>query len=285
MNDLRCDVCDSLMEPKSLETVTRCPSCGFYRSRLPLRINSIERIDEVARERALKVLRQENFNQLLDACSSFVRPGGTVLDVGCAHGWFLDALQARGFSATGMEPDKAMADAARAAGHIVLSGFFPADFPKGRLFDAITFNDVFEHLPDLPGTLRGLDGALAPNGHVIVNLPLSDGAIFRMAQVAYRFGITQPLQRMWQVGLPSPHLSYFSRDTLPRLFSRFGFELVKEGRLTSVVTRGLFQRIRYDTQVGLGRAALVYAVALGLRPLLRILPPDIGYFVFRRRMT
>ena len=47
---------------------------------------------------------------------------------------------------------------------------------------------------------------------------------------------------MWQRGLPSPHLSYFTDRTLVRLFDKVGFEEIRRGELQSVVTDGLYER-------------------------------------------
>ena len=36
---------------------------------------------------------------------------------------------------------------------------------------------------------------------------------------------------MWRAGLPSPHLSYFTRKTLQQLFEAAGFSCVRQGQL------------------------------------------------------
>lgn len=283
MAPVACPVCQSGMKADRPEAVWYCDTCNFYRSNLPVVINVGERIDEVARQHALSSIREANFRRLLDKCGSFLPPEGVVLDVGCAHGWFLEKLSEHGYRAVGLEPDTALAAQARAAGFVVFPGFFPDDLPDNSSFDAITFNDVLEHLPELPQILSAIDSSLAPSGVVIVNLPLSEGFIFRMARFLDRFGFHSPLQRMWQVGLPSPHLSYFSSSNLSLLFQNHGFELVHRGNLDSVVTKGLYQRIRFDRGMGAVSAGLIYAAMIAVRPLLRFLPRDIGYFVFRRQ--
>jgi 2-polyprenyl-3-methyl-5-hydroxy-6-metoxy-1,4-benzoquinol methylase len=55
--------------------------------------------------------------------------------------------------------------------------------PDGARFDAITFNDVFEHRPDVNGMAQILPDYLEPGGTVIVNLPVADGLIFRMVRL------------------------------------------------------------------------------------------------------
>ena len=70
---------------------------------------------------------------------------------------------------------------------------------------------------------------LEPSGIVIVNLPVADGLIFRMARLVARFGLRDPLNRMWQA-VPSPHLSYFTGKTLQKLFEAAGFSACAKDR-------------------------------------------------------
>lgn len=282
MSNLSCAVCAGPMRPDELDGTFRCPGCGFLASAFPVRINTADAIDETARERALKPIRLANFAQLLDACADLLPPGTRLLDVGCAHGWFVQAAAARGIDGVGLEPDRAMLGRAHAAGVPAREGFFPQALAPGERFAAITFNDVFEHLPDPAAMAHAVAVALAPGGVAIVNLPVAEGFIFRAARALARLGLRGPLARMWQQGLPSPHLSYFSAETLQRLFAAAGLRLHRRGALASIVTTGLYARIRYDRSVGPLRAALLFAAALAARAVAGLFPSDIQYFVFRR---
>jgi SAM-dependent methyltransferase len=261
----------------------RCPACGFFASKLPVRINAVRQIDEDARERALKGIRLSNFQQLLTECSDLLPIGGKLLDIGCAHGWFMEAATARGITCVGIEPDVEMEIRARSAGHNVIAGTFPDALPDGARFDTITFNDVFEHLPDVNRMAHILPDYLEPGGIVIVNLPVADGVIFRTARLVARCGVKAPLNRMWQAGLPSPHLSYFTSKTLKQLFEAAGFSCVRQGQLPALSSNGLYDRIRYDRDIGHFRAVAFYTVARAAVALAGVFPPDIQYFVFRFR--
>jgi SAM-dependent methyltransferase len=273
------------MRPDVLAGTFRCPACGLYRSAFPVAINQPEddRLDEVRRERALKALRVANFERLLDGCAPHLPKAAALLDVGCAHGWFLTAAAARGYRPTGLEPDHRVAVRTGAAGQPVIEGFFPDALPAGATYDAISFNDVFEHLPDAHAMAEAVRERLNPGGVAILNLPLAGGAVFRLARLAARLGITGPLARMWQEGLPSPHLAYYSPATALQLFRSHGFEPVAQGRLPSMTTKGLWARIRYDRSVSPLKAAALYVIAAGLTAVSGVLPADIGYVVIRRR--
>ena len=81
-------------------------------------INEIQTINETQRAQALQNLRTHNFATLLSwleqQCAN-QRPAGqrpTLLEVGCAHGWFLQQAQAN-YAAQGIEADHAMASKPR----------------------------------------------------------------------------------------------------------------------------------------------------------------------------
>jgi len=179
-----CSACNTAMVSDLVPATFRCPACGFLASELPVRINAVQRIDEDRRERALKRIRLSNFQQLLTECTDLLPSGARLLDIGCAQGWFMGAATARGITCVGIEPDLEMERRARSAGHNVITGLFPDAMPNGARFDVITFNDVFEHLPEVNRMAHILPDYLEPGGTVIVNLPVADGLIFRMARLA-----------------------------------------------------------------------------------------------------
>ena len=281
---LDCFLCDAPMRRDVLDGAFRCAACGLYRSDFPVAINQAvdDRLDEGLRERALKPLRVANFERLLDHCEPLLAAGASILDVGCAHGWFLQAATARGYGATGLEPDHDIAQRAKAGGSEVIEGFFPDALPAGASYDAISFNDVFEHLPDAHAMAEAVRARLKPGGVLILNLPLADGVIYRLARVAARLGMKGPLARMWQEGLPSPHLAYYTAANVAALMRAHGFHPVAQGRLPSMTIRGLWTRIRFDRSVSMPKAVLLYLVGAGLAVVSAALPPDIGYFVLRK---
>lgn len=281
---MQCIICSQKMEPDILGGTYRCAKCGLHRSIFPVAINTSSSIDEKMREHALKPLRIKNFNKILDACTGSIPPSASILDVGCAHGWFLEAATKRGYRAAGIEPDKKIASQTQARGNNVTVGLFPEAIPPGAAYRAIVFNDVLEHLEDLPSVAKALYRHLDDSGRAIINLPVSDGLIFRSARIAARLGIGGPLSRMWQQGMPSPHLYYFSKETLPRFMDQHGFILEKSGSLESLSLRGLFERIRYDKRIGTAGAYTVYFIACLVKLISKLFPQDTRYFIFKKRI-
>jgi len=273
------------MRPDALARTFRCAPCGLYRSDFPVEINRAgeARLDEGLREQALKPLRVANFARLLDAAGPHLAPEAALLDVGSAHGWFIQAAAARGLRVTGVEPDHEIAAAAIAAGLPVIEGYFPDALPRRAIFQAISFNDVYEHLPDPQAMALAVRDRLMPGGVLLLNLPLAEGVVFQLARLAARLGVRGPLARMWQEGLPSPHLAYYTRPALVRLMSGHGFVPVAQGRLASMTLHGLWPRVRYDRSVSLAKAVVLYAAAAGLALTSIFLPSDVGYVVLKKR--
>jgi SAM-dependent methyltransferase len=279
-----CPVCGEPLRPGQRAWVLRCSRCGFLASTLSPSIgdptSSILRED--ARAEALRPLRDRNFSAILDRLAEHgARPGARLLEVGCAHGWFMDAAKARGYVVEGIEPDAAIAADPIARGHGVTHGFFPQDLASTDAFDVIVFNDVFEHLPDPAAALDACRERLAPDGLLVLNLPSSHGVFFRVAATLDRLGFAGPYRRMWQHGFPSPHLSYFSPSTLDRLAGAQGFDRVYQGALASIDTRGLWSRLRYGGTVSALKAAGTWAVVVLATPLLRVAPADIALHIYK----
>jgi SAM-dependent methyltransferase len=273
------------MTPDVMPHIRRCPSCGYFASDFSVAINvNREALDEDRRIDALAPIRQENFTVMLDRLAKaegFPSKAG-ALDVGCGHGWFLHTLKTGGHRALGIEPDAYIADIARGNGHEVIAGYFPAALPADARFDVIFFNDVFEHLSDVNGVVEDVKRHTTDNGWVVVNLPVSNGIFFQIGRALARLGWRGPFRRLWQEGMPSPHLSYFSGKNIVRLFARHGFALIASGALRSVSHTGLFDRIRYDRNIHPKVAYLYFAAAWSMVPVLALLPADIRFFAFRK---
>jgi len=241
-------------------------------------------LDEAAREQGLAHLRKINFERLfhwLSQHTSRLCGKPRLLDVGCAHGWFIERAASR-FEVTGIEPDAAVAAATRARDLPVRGGFFPDVLTPAECFDVIVFNDVLEHIPDINATLAACWQHLAPGGCVIVNAPSSRGFLYRLSRQLARLGMDASFGRMWQLGFPSPHVHYFASDNLARLAGKAGFVLEAQTRLPSVAVRGLYARIRYSREVSAIKALTLTVAMTLLAPFLAVLPADIEVWILRR---
>ena len=279
-----CPICDARPRPARRDWLWCCPACGYWGSRLaPALLDECARarLAEAARAEGLRRLRAGNFARLLDRLAALRSLGGVrLLEVGCGHGWFLEAAAARGAEVTGIEPDPEIGGLARARGLAVLAGLFPEAVPAGRCYDVVVFNDSFEHLPEPRAAAAACRDLLAPGGLAVVNLPLSSGVFYRTALALDRLGRGAALDRLWQRGLPSPHLGYYRQHHLARLFAGAGLAEVHRSTLRTLEVAGLWSRLTYVDGGAPVRAALTWLVLAAAAPLLGLLPADIGLQMF-----
>lgn len=101
--------------------------------------------------------------------------GGRALDVGCGHGFTLEALASMGYEASGIDASEDQVAEAKAAGFAAEVNGDLASWANGRenTFDLVTMYDVLEHVP-VNGQLDFLDGAfriLKPGGVLVIQTP------------------------------------------------------------------------------------------------------------------
>ena len=285
-----CVCCKNAMSLGLKSWHTQCPACAYEASSLDVAINVggvRERINETARGDALRDVRAANFEQLLDLIRKLL-PTATngakrrhLLDVGAGHGWFVQAAATEN-DVTGIEPDEGARAHAATSGTQLVAGLFPQCLAADELFDVITFNDSLEHMPDAGWALRAAYDHLAPGGLVVVNLPDSRGVFYKASRLLARIGWSGPFDRMWQLGLPSPHLHYFAPDNLSALARECRLELAGQQSLESIRVKGLYARISYARPGATLSSMLMYVALLPMVLFMRVAPSDIMVLVFRR---
>jgi 2-polyprenyl-3-methyl-5-hydroxy-6-metoxy-1,4-benzoquinol methylase len=277
-----CPICNSTTSAGLTSWHRRCLNCRYEKAHLTVSINDqaiSSNIDEPARAAVLEALRRENFGQILRAISGYKPHGGKLLDVGAAHGWFLELVGTK-FDALGLEPDRTIATETLARGGNIRIGYFPDAIAPTEMFDIIIFNDVIEHIPNIKQVIADCKTHLNQNGLLVINLPSSDGIFYRLGALLCRLGMPGFFNQMWQKDLPSPHLHYFNSKNLVQLLRNTGFNILCNKRLESVKFTGLYSRLTYaNNQHPLFSTVLSYCVVTCMIPFLRILPSDIIYIV------
>jgi 2-polyprenyl-3-methyl-5-hydroxy-6-metoxy-1,4-benzoquinol methylase len=240
-------------------------------------------VDEEEREIGLKALRQENFREIVSLVRRHMPADARrLLDVGSAHGWFLETAREH-FDVLGIEPDEVVGTRAASRGLPVRHGYFPDALADGEQFDAIVFNDVIEHIPDIHAALRACHERLAPGGLLVLNLPNSRGFFYRLSKLIARVGWRGPFDRLWQKDLPSPHVHYFGPDNLSRLVQAHGFEAVLHTELPALRAHGLLERLRCAGNAPTVSLYAQYVAIMCAIPVLRAFPSDIIVCMFRKK--
>lgn len=285
MSNKVCPVCQGVLTKGIKNWHFVCKICHYEKAEFEPLINSNDAhtlIDEVARETGLRSLRIKNFTSLLTKIRSIKNSRGRLLEVGCAHGWFLD-LAKKNFEVLGIEPDKVVFNAVSRRGLPVRLGYYPDALNDDEKFDIIVFNDVIEHIPAIQSILGHCHRHLNEGGLLALNLPSSNGVFYKLSKLLARISINGPFERMWQKNLPSPHLHYFNPKNLRELIIRSGFETKEDGKLPTLAIEGLYERITYTGKIGPIARVLIYFLVLISLPILKILPSDIIYNISQRK--
>lgn len=142
------------------------------------------------------------------------KPGGKLLDVGCAMGFFVELALQEGFDAYGFDPSEyAVGNAGKLNGHkrITHGAIHTVNYlPKS--FDIITLFDVFEHLVDPQRDLRTLFGLLKDDGILVIATGNTQSTMAKL------FG------RRWTFYIPPQHLFFFHHENLVTLLGKEQFE-------------------------------------------------------------
>ncbi|WP_333587074.1 class I SAM-dependent methyltransferase [Phenylobacterium sp.] len=282
-----CPVCGAAsVRPYRHAWLTRCGNCGVLAADFPRNIPDQPGdggLDEDLRAEGLASLRLKNNAALLATLAGLLGEGRhRLLDVGCGPGFLLSQAAELGFEAQGVEPDANVLAAARGRGVPVRQGYFPVALARDETFDAIVFNDVLEHIPDVRAAIAAASAHLRPGGVLCLNCPDRRGLFFRIAALMDRAGLSGPYDRLWQRGLPSPHLWYFTPANLRQATAPFGLTPARDLRLATAELKGLWSRIRMVRETPLPMALATWAFTAATYPFAQALPSDAVACFFRK---
>jgi SAM-dependent methyltransferase len=214
--------------------MVKCNACGLVRS------------DPVADTATLgELYRQSTFDygpevanlrrtygRYLDRLKAFGGGQGSLLEIGCGNGFFLEEARARGYvEVRGVEPG-AQAVARAAPGireRIVCDMMRPGLFADAS-FDVVCLFQVFDHLPDPAGVLAEAHRVLKPGGlALILNHNIN-------ALSARLLGERSPI-------IDLEHTYLYSPATLTRLAGDHGFTTLETGAVLNNYTLHYLTRL------------------------------------------
>lgn len=167
---------------------------------------------------------EENARKRLCEIHQHVQPPGSVIEIGCAAGFFLNVCRTAGWDVKGVELSDYASQFARETlgldvitGTLEDAGFAPASAELVGMFD------VIEHVPDPLATLTQAAALLKPGGLLVIST----------GDIESRFSRTMGAR--WRL-ITYDHLYYFSVKTLTDAVQRAGLEVIKvyhPGRIVS----------------------------------------------------
>ncbi len=227
VNCLLCDedATDTLVADGTPARIVRCKNDGLvYLSPRPthshirafhhqfVRQDNLELFDSHHR----RTLRRES-----DVIQRLKRPG-TLLDIGCATGTFLEQFAAPPWRLHGVETSPVGAELARTrAGADVFCGTLREAAYPSKYFDAVTVLDTFFYFPAPRRELGEIRRILKDDGLLAIEIPG-----FRYRKVRDRGLICYLVDGEWsRISPRNPDLYYFSPATLKALLDTAGFRI------------------------------------------------------------
>jgi 2-polyprenyl-3-methyl-5-hydroxy-6-metoxy-1,4-benzoquinol methylase len=139
---------------------------------------------------------------------------GTLLDVGCAAGYFLESM-GDGWDLHGVEPSECMVGLAREKFGDRVSHAPFEDYENSGGFDAVTMWDSLEHVTDPELCVRKAHSMLKDDGFLFVGTPDAGSVAARL------------LGRHWYYYSPPAHLHFFNKRNIRLFLTRTGFRVEK----------------------------------------------------------
>jgi SAM-dependent methyltransferase len=140
----------------------------------------------------------------------------SLLDIGCAYGFFLDEARKLGMSVHGVDLSKSAVQWMEENLGIKGAIGFSSDAPKGP-FDVITAIEVIEHVRDPRSFLNDLRKRMKDSGILVIHTGANDTLTARL------------LGKWWWYLNPPDHCSIFSRFALRKLVTDLGFDIIEQG--------------------------------------------------------
>ena len=135
------------------------------------------------------------------------KKSGSILDVGCGTGAFINTMKEAGWQVSGLEPDETAAKKAKELyGIEPMSSEKLYDLSPGS-YDAITLWHVLEHVHDLHEYMKILKSLLKPGGKLFIAVP------------NYTSYDASKYQQFWAAYDVPRHLYHFSPASMKKLFS------------------------------------------------------------------
>jgi 2-polyprenyl-3-methyl-5-hydroxy-6-metoxy-1,4-benzoquinol methylase len=232
-----CPVCDnqdftSFMQcpdhflSKEVFTIARCENCGFLftnprpeSEKLSSYYKSEEYISHSNTKKGLRNFLYQNvrnytIRRKLKMIQGFKKEG-TLLDIGCATGEFLNYCKTKNWEVTGIEPDEtARQNAIKNYSLNIREEAFLKNIPSDS-FDVITMWHVLEHVPQLNERIAQLQKLLRPGGTLFIAVPNAN------SHDAKLYG------SYWAAYDVPRHLYHFTNVSITRLFLKHSFMLIK----------------------------------------------------------
>lgn len=207
---------------KNNHSIVCCQSCGFIHvNPMPQSTQLEELYDNYSQtDNYLKKLKKKIFTSKykLKKLNKYLHSKQKrFLDVGCSIGATVEAANRLGYSAMGIDLDKTVINQAK---KLFPDNKFQAittnELTESKqLFDLIYCAEVIEHVPDPHDFMKSLNNLLSPGSLLYLTTPDAGHRKVPKDFVS------------WNRATPPEHIGYFNKQTMGKLLSDHGFEVIK----------------------------------------------------------
>lgn len=217
-----CIICGSDRFSPYWKSLKICSNCGHVTADIEVNNLSFEEIygeDYFSGGEYLDYIKdkkifKKNFKRRLDIIFEYCT-GGNLIEIGCAHGFFLD-LAEEYFNTKGFDISQ---DAINYARNVLNLNAECEDFLiapiKRNSTDIVVMWDVVEHLPNPDLYIKKISSIL------------QEGGIFCLTTGDIGSLNARLRREKWRQIHPPTHLHYFSKTTICQLLNKYGFDVQK----------------------------------------------------------
>ncbi|MGA3150556.1 MAG: class I SAM-dependent methyltransferase [Candidatus Saccharimonadales bacterium] len=219
----KCPACGYKQLEDNYRTLLQCRRCGHAVAKTFPSAKQLEKIyardyffgkeyfDYIADRPAL----EKNFKKRLKQLSDTYDRNASVIEIGCAYGYFLNLIKDKVASHKGFDVNQEGVDFARRILKVnaTTQNFLDAKLSESSI-DTVYMWDVIEHLPHPELFIAKISTLLKPGGHVV----LTTGDISSL--------LPRLRKDNWRLIHPPTHLHYFTPQSLERLFKRHGIKVI-----------------------------------------------------------
>lgn len=203
--------------------ITKCKSCGFKFT------NPIPSEDTIGKyyqsenyishsdtnkgiiNKLYHLVRKRSLRSKLELINKSGASKGSILDIGCGTGYFVQTCKADGWQTEGMEPDNsARTLAEKNTGHKIYTDLFSIQGDKK--YDVITLWHVLEHVHKLNESIQHIHKLLKDNGRLIIAVPNCNSSD------------SNSYKEFWAAYDVPRHLYHFTPPDLDKLLTRHNFK-------------------------------------------------------------
>jgi len=261
MEYVKCNICgtDDTYLVTSVESYNfvKCVNCGLvylnprYTSEHLESLYTDYHCRKGMNEDSWFILMRKNFDEIAHFLNAKFQNKGTILDVGCAYGHFVEIMQNYGWTATGIDPSPAtIISAKKRKLDIFKTTLEKCSFPKDS-FDAITMFYVLEHLHDPISALQKLFELLKPGGLIVLRIPHSTPIVNLIALLGIKNNIYH---------VPF-HLYDFSPKVVRIILEKTGFSDIKIIPGSPTIPKKYMERLVSKFSGNL--AKIIFALSMG----------------------